>query len=67
MVQKIRNFSIMLNNLIYKLKTASKKAIQKKAEKANDFIGNEIADKITKVLSISPQNGSEKVERETEN
>ena len=41
------------------LKTASKRAIQKIAEATGDLIGNEIADKITRVSKTSPQNNSE--------
>ena len=41
------------------LKTASKMAIQKTAGATVDLIGNRIADKITRVLKISPQNNSE--------
>ena len=37
------------------LKTATKKAIQKKADAAGAFIGNKIADKFTKVSRSSPQ------------
>ena len=36
------------------LKTSSKKAIKKKTEATGDFIGNEIADRITKVSKTSP-------------
>ena len=41
------------------LKTASKREIQKIAEATGDLIGNEIADKITRVSKTSPQNNSE--------
>ena len=40
----------------YAFKTASKRAIQKTAEATADLIGNEIANKITKVSKNSPQN-----------
>ena len=40
-------------------KTASKTAIQKTAEAFCNFIGNKIANKITKVLRTSPQSSSE--------
>ena len=40
------------------LKTASKKVIQKTAEAVGDLIGNEIADRMTKVSKTSPQNSS---------
>ena len=36
------------------IKTASKRAIQKRAEATGDLIGNEIADKIISVLKKSP-------------
>ena len=36
------------------IKTASKRAIQKRAEATGDLIGNEIADKITNVSKKSP-------------
>ena len=54
----------MLNNLLHALKTASKGAIQKTAETTGDLIGNEIADRITKVSKASPQNNSETNEEE---
>ena len=38
------------------LKTASKRASQKKAEATVDLIGNKIADKITRVSKTSPNN-----------
>ena len=41
------------------LKTASKRAIIKKAEETGDLIGNKIADKITKVAKTSPKYNSE--------
>ena len=40
-------------------KTASKRAIQKRAEAISDLIGNEIAYKIMKVSKKSQQNNSE--------
>ena len=45
------------------LKTASRRANQKRPEATDDLIGNKIAKKITK---RSPQNTSETVESETE-
>ena len=47
--------------------TASKRAIEKTAEAAGDSIGNKVADKITKVLRISPQNKLETVTNAEEN
>ena len=47
--------------------TASKRAIEKTAEAAGDLIGNKVADKITKVLRISPQNKLETVTNAEEN
>ena len=41
------------------LKTASRKAIQNKAETTGDLMGNKIVDKITKVSKTLPQNSSE--------
>ena len=41
------------------LKAASKRVIQKTAEVCDDFIGNKIADKITRVSKTSPKNNSE--------
>ena len=44
------NFLVMLNNLQQlHLKLLQKRVIQKTAETTGDLIGNEIADKITKV------------------
>ena len=43
------------------IKTVSKRAIQKTAEGTGDLIGNKIAERITKVSKISPQNNSETV------
>ena len=40
----------------YSIKTASKRAIQKTAEAKGNFIGNKIADKITRVSKTSPNN-----------
>ena len=45
-------------------KTASKRAIQKRAEAISDLIGNEIAYKIMKVSKNSQQNNSETVRNE---
>ena len=39
----------------------------KKIEAIDDVIGNEIADKLTKVLRTSPRNSSDTVPNETEN
>ena len=49
------------------IKTVSKRAIQKTAEAASDLIGNEIADKITRVSKKSkkPQNNEANDESET--
>ena len=52
----------MLNNLL-QIKAVSKRAIQKRAEAADDLIGNKIADSITKVSKTSPQNNSETNEK----
>ena len=49
------------------LKAASSRAIQKMVEASSDLIGNKIANKITKVSRISPQNISETVINRTEN
>ena len=46
------------------LKTAAKRAIQKTAEATGDLIGNKIADKITRISKILPQNNSERDEEE---
>ena len=46
------------------LRTSSKKVIQKTAEAIGDLIGNEIADRITKVPKNSQQNNSEVVANE---
>ena len=46
------------------LKTASKRAIQKTSEGTCDLIGNEIADKITRAIKISPKNNLETKEEE---
>ena len=48
------------------LKTASKTAIQERAE-ATDLVGNKITDIITNLSKRLPQNNSETVESETEN
>ena len=45
-------------------KTVSKRAIQKTAEAAGDFIVNKIAYKITKISKTSQQNNSETVKNE---
>ena len=41
------------------LKTASRKAIQNKAETTGDLMGNKIVDKITKVSKTLTKNSSE--------
>ena len=46
------------------MKTESKKAIQKTVEATGDFIGNKVADKITKVSKTSPKNNSRTNEEE---
>ena len=46
------------------LKTTSKRAIQTKAEATGDLIGNNVADKITKVSRKLPQNNSETVKND---
>ena len=59
----------MLNNPPHMLlKLLQKKAIQKIADTkaTGDLIGNEIANKISKVSKSSPQNNFETVEREKE-
>ena len=48
------------------LKAVSKGAIQKTAEALGDFIGNKIADKITKISRTLPQNILEKVKNEND-
>ena len=47
-------------------KTASERAIQKTAETTDDFIGNKIADRITKVSKNLQQNNSETVTNEND-
>ena len=46
------------------IETASKRATQKTAEATDDLIGNNIADKITRVSKTSPNNNSETNEEE---
>ena len=46
------------------LKTSSKRVIRKTAEATGDLIGNEIADRITKVSKTLPQNNSETITNE---
>ena len=46
------------------LQTSSKKLIQKTAEAAGDFIGNKVANKITRISKDSQQNNSETVTNE---
>ena len=46
------------------IETASKRATQKTAEATDDLIGNNIADKITRVSKTSPNNNSERNEKE---
>ena len=54
----------MLKNLLHTFKVTSKRSIQKKTEATGDFIGNKIADRITKVSKTSPQNNLETDEEE---
>ena len=49
------------------LKTTSKRTIQNKMEATSDFIGNKIADTITKESKSSLHNNSETDKSETEN
>ena len=59
----------MINNLLkrqLKLKR-TKRTIRKIAEASGDLIGNNIADKFTKVSRTLPQNSSDKVKSEAEN
>ena len=49
------------------LKTTLKTAILKTEEATDDLIGNNIADRITKVLKTSQQNNSETVTNEQKN
>ena len=51
-------------SVIDALKTTSKIAIQKTAEATGDFIGNIIADRITRGSKTSPKNNSETSEEE---
>ena len=46
------------------IKTSSRRVIQKTLEATSDFIGNKIADKITRAFKISPKNNSETNEEE---
>ena len=41
------------------LKTVSRRKIQKTAQATGDLIGNKVADRITKVTKLPPQNNSE--------
>ena len=43
------------------LKTTPERVIQKNARTTGDFIGNKIADRITKVSRSTPQNNSETI------
>ena len=47
------------------IRTASKRAIQKKAEATGDLIGNKIADKITSTSIKSSQNASKELHSKT--
>ena len=49
------------------LKLFQREKLKKAAEATGELIGNESADKITKVWIKSPQNSSETVTNETEN
>ena len=69
----IKNLSVKYSqNVLYHakkfvtdaLKTTSKRIIKKRAEAIGDLIGNKIANRITKVLKISPQNNSETITNE---
>ena len=51
----VKNFLIVLKNLLDAIKAASKRAIQKTVEATGDLIGNKIADKITSVSKKSPK------------
>ena len=52
----VKKFSIVLKkSTTDAIKTASKRAIQKRAEGTGDLIGNKIADKITSVSNKSPK------------
>ena len=48
------------------IKTASNRAIQKKAEATGDLIGNKIADKITSISKKKSPNNDEKEEENVE-
>ena len=58
---------IILKNLqTDELKTSSKAVIQKTAKESVDFIGNKIANRITKVSKNSQPNNSETVKNEND-
>ena len=66
MVNIVRNFLIVLNNLqqMHLFKTTSKRVIKKTVKATGDLIGNKIANRITKVSRSSPQNYSETITNE---
>ena len=51
-------------SVTHAIKTASKRAVQKTVEATGDLIGNNIADKITRVSKTSTQNNLETNEEE---
>ena len=62
MVNTVKNFLIMLNNLQpFKTtsKTTSKRVTPKTAKATGDLIGNKIANKIAKISKYSQKNNSE--------
>ena len=64
MLNTIKNFLIMLNNLQQTLEACSKRVIQKIAEATDELIGNKIADRVIKVSKNSEQNNLETVTNE---
>ena len=62
-----KNFLIVLKKSTTDvIKTASNRAIQKKAEATGDLIGNKIADKITSISKKKSPNNDEKEEENVE-
>ena len=59
-------FNSATNSITDAIKTASKTAFQKTAGGSGDLIGNKIADKITSVSKILPQNALKTDENELE-
>ena len=51
----IRNYDHAKQSAADSIKTASKRVIHKTAEATSDLIGNEIADKITRISKTSPK------------